>query len=429
MPSRASAVGPGPRGDSQASDQGRRDTIDAAGAASLLGVKLPTLYAYVARGLVRSFPAQRGGPRQYVLADLERLRARRLARSGHGPVAASALRFGEPVLDSAITAITERGIVIRGVPLDELVAARTPYEAVAELLWGGDLDVRPPPWPRLGVPHRALARLLPKPTRPLDALSLVVPALAVADVHRGAHEGARALARARELIPRFAASLALAVDPAQLPEALAQRSIAAICAVALGARPHREAVAAIERALVASIEHELNASTFGARVAASTGADLYACVAAAVAVISGPRHGGSPERFEALVAEAGQPARVTQVIRARLQRGEDLPGFGHALYPSGDPRPGPLLEIARSIAPRNRRVQTLLAIVDAVRQAGREPPNLDAGLVAVALAVDLPPGSASGLFVVGRSAGWVAHALEQREAGFMLRPRARYVGP
>jgi citrate synthase len=408
---------------------GGTTTLSAAEAASFLGVQRRTLYAYVARGQLRSVPG-RGNARRYLREDLERLRARQLARSGHGPVAAGALRWGEPVLDSAITAVAPGGIRYRGVALGELVAAGVRYEAVAELLWGGDLDVAPPPWPRQGLP-RSLARLARPGAGPLAHLALAVSAMAVADVDRGADEGPAALARARGLVPRLAAALSLAWDPARVPAALAAPSVAEICARALGARRGAAGVRAIDRALVLAADHELNASAFAARVAASTGADLYACVGAALAVVSGPRHGAAPDRVEALVAEAGAPARAAKVVRERLRRGEDVPGFGHPLYPSpaGDPRTAPLLDAARELAPRDRRVQTVLAVVDTMAEAGREAPTLDYGLVAVACALGLPPGAASGLFAVGRSAGWIAHALEQRAAGFMLRPRARYVGP
>jgi citrate synthase len=205
--------------------------------------------------------------------------------------------------------------------------------------------------------------------------------------------------------------------------------VAAICARALGARGGAAGVALIDRALVVCADHELNASAFAARVAASTGAGLYAAVGAALAVAAGPLHGGSPLRIEALLAEAATPAGAARTVRQRLQRGEALPGFGHPLYPAGDPRVRPLVDGARALAPRDRRLATLLALTRAAAAAGRPPPNLDFGLVAVAVALALPPGAPSGLFAVGRCAGWIAHALEQRAAGYLLRPRARYVGP
>src|SRR5580765_1148191 len=122
-------------------DQRRIDDqryVDARTAAKHLGIQLRTLYAYVSRGAVRSLPGEHGRPRLYALADVERLRVRRDARKGHGAVAAGALRWGEPVLDSAVTAITPRGPAYRGRhALDLAPAAR--FEDVAELLWSGVL--------------------------------------------------------------------------------------------------------------------------------------------------------------------------------------------------------------------------------------------------------------------------------------------------
>src|ERR1700761_7112554 len=125
--------------------------VDAKAAARHLGIDLRTLYAYVSRGRVHSVPAERGRKRLYALADLDRLKVGRDARAGHGAVAAGALRWGEPVLDSAITEITPRGPAYRGRLAVDLAAAGTPFEAVAELLWSAYLPTRVV-WPRGAIP-------------------------------------------------------------------------------------------------------------------------------------------------------------------------------------------------------------------------------------------------------------------------------------
>src|SRR5882672_11758453 len=142
-------------------DQRRIDDqrwVDARSAARHLGIAVRSLYAYVSRGVVRSMPGSRGRPRLYALADLERLRTRRDARAGHGAVAAGALRWGEPVLDSAITAITPRGPAYRGRLATELAASGARFENVAELLWSGFLPDQPVLWPRVAIPIAQLAR-------------------------------------------------------------------------------------------------------------------------------------------------------------------------------------------------------------------------------------------------------------------------------
>ena len=135
---------------------------------------------------------------------------------------------------------------------------------------------------------------------------------------------------------------------------------------------------------------------------------------------------GPPIASRPLIDEIGEPERAEQVVYARQRRGESIDGFRHPLYPEGDPRGAALIRLAELLAPESPGVRTFLALVEAMRNAEAGYPNIDAGLVALALALELPPGSAVGIFAIARSAGWVAHMLEQYEAGYLVRPRARY---
>jgi citrate synthase len=179
--------------------------------------------------------------------------------------------------------------------------------------------------------------------------------------------------------------------------------------------------ALLRRALVLLADHELNASTFAVRVVASTGASLGAAVAGGLAALSGPRHGAATAQVEALFDEVERRGDAARVVAERLQRGEYLPGFGHPLYREGDPRGRALIEAL----PSGGLLAEIAAAVDAL---GGWRPNVDFALVALRRALALPRGAALALFAIGRSAGWIAHALEQQQGGRLIRPRARYVG-
>lgn len=397
--------------------------LSATEATELLGVKPATLYTYVSRGLLRAIPVPGSRKKRYPRADLERLKARQLARSGHGPVAASALRWGEPVIESAITVIdSERGPLYRGIPATELATSGRTFESVAEHLWTGE----PVPDDRAWAPahygdatlplERAdLERLCPPRTPPVARLTLAVPALALADPGRFGAPPEAELRRARKLL-RWLVDLLRPSAP-QPPGAYLRDHLAVAFRLPVSAARD------LERALILCADHELNASAFAARVAAAAGADLYASIGAALATFSGARHGGACDRVDALLDEAELKGDPVALVHDRLRRGEQIPGFGQPLYPQGDPRTPPLLAAALRVdAARARPALTLVAAMEAM---GHPAPALDYGLVTLTRALGLPSGSASALFAVGRAAGWVAHILEQRTQPGLLRPRAR----
>ncbi|MDC0710037.1 citrate synthase [Stigmatella sp. ncwal1] len=404
------------------------ELLSAAEAAALLGIKRTTLYTYVSRGLVRCVPEKGTKENRYVRMDLERLKVRHDARAGHAAVASGALRWGEPVIDSSITRMDVQGADYRGHRAVDLAEQGCSFEAVAELLWTGQLPLSPVrwPWPPLPFPASVVRDLLPTDAPPLTVLMAVVPLLGATDPMRFAAPPGEEQLRAQRLLRLMGGWVGAVHGPGRVAEALEQDSVAAGLAQAWGVAA-RSAPALLDRALVLCADHELNVSTFAARVAASSGADLYACVSAALAALSGPRHGGSCDRIEALMREVGRPGRVATEVNERLRRGESIPGFGHRLYPKGDPRTPPLLEAAWKVRPERAAVRVVRAVAEAMGEEGHPPPTVDFGLVALAAALGLPPGAATAVFAVGRAAGWVAHVLEQREQGHVLRPRARYV--
>lgn len=412
-------------------DRYRRDVAAAAyvalrDAVAMLEVKPATLYTYVSRGWVSRVPAGRGRGSLYSRADLERLKARHDARAGHAAVAAGALRWGEPVIDSAITAVHEGRLYYRGHDALALAARGVRYEQVAELLFGGELPADVPHYRELAPRPSAseVRALLREGAGPVRSLLSAVALLRARSVRIAGEGEGPELERGRGLI----AWLATAPGWSKQRGARSSEGIAERCARALGAE-HDAAVSALELALIATADHELNPSTFTARVVASAGSDLYACIAAALAAMSGSRHGGASLRVEAMLDEAVAARRPAEIVRERLARGARLPGFGHPLYPAGDPRARVLLVRAAELRPRSPRFAAIRAIEAAATEAGVPAPNLDFGMVALGEALGFRPGFALFTFSVGRLAGWIAHIREQRTQGSELRPRARYTGP
>jgi citrate synthase len=178
----------------------------------------------------------------------------------------------------------------------------------------------------------------------------------------------------------------------------------------------------IRRVLVLCADHELNASSFTARCVASTGASLRAAVIGGLAALSGGRHGGMTGRIETFWRSLDE-ANLAVDLRRRLAADEALAGFGHPLYPAGDTRAAVLLE---PILPHFPLARELVA---AAGDLTGHAPNIDFALVTLRRFLKLPEGSAFGLFALGRSVGWIAHAIEQRQTGQLIRPRAVYTGP
>jgi len=168
-------------------------------------------------------------------------------------------------------------------------------------------------------------------------------------------------------------------------------------------------------------DHELNASTFATRVTASTGASLAASILSGLATFAGPLHGRAPAEMQALAASA-KKVGADEAIRIWLAQGRLVPAFGHRLYADGDIRAVALLKRFDSPSLYTR-------LRAAAERITGEQPNIDFALGALTAAYDLPIDTPLTLFAMARSVGWVAHALEQRAIGSLIRPRARYVGP
>jgi citrate synthase len=365
-------------------------SMSAKEAADALGVSLATLYAYVSRGLIRS-EAGAARERRYAAADVQALIARKEQRREPGQVARKALQWGAPVLESGISLIQDGRLYYRGQDAVALAGSAS-FEEVCTLLWGH----------AFGSPHPAA---LQASTPSLEQFSILLPQAALQDPAAWALMPT-AVAQAGTRILWLMAGGQPIVD-----------GLMATWRLKGGARRR-----AVEAALILAADHELNVSAFTARCVASAGASPYQVVIAGLAALSGAKHGGHTERVEALFAEATDARKA---LSSRLRRGETIPGFGQPLYPEGDPRGKALLELAHAIKPD----PVAEGLVAAAAELLQEHPTIDFGLVALARALGLPAGAALGLFAMGRTAGWIAHALEQYATGEMIRPRAHYTGP
>lgn len=386
--------------------------LDAEAAADALGISRATLYAYVSRGLVRTVEGPEDPRRRlYSLHDIEQLKKRKTVGRRPREVAATTLDWGLPVLSSAITLIEDGRLFYRG--RDAATWAETAsLEETARLLWGcGGHD-------------------------PFAAPAAGAPAWDAGILERAA--GLPLTERCQVLLPLVPAGWATAWqrDNRRLwpgAAALLRATAAAATATQPGAEPVHDHLARawgldgagadiVRRALVLLADHELNASAFAVRVVASTGASLGACLNAGLSALSGPLHGGTTSLVELLMDEIEAAGDAAAVVERRLRRGDGVPGFDHPLYPEGDPRAVALLPLLPAEPGR-------AALIDAMAETAGRHPNIDFALVSIRRTLGLPAGSALALFAVGRTAGWIAHALEQRGEDRLIRPRARYVGP
>ena len=186
--------------------------------------------------------------------------------------------------------------------------------------------------------------------------------------------------------------------------------------------------ALFDAALVFCADHELPVSTFAARCVASSGATPYAVVLAGLAALGGVKHGGEIELVEAFLREVEAAGDARAVISGRLRRGERIPGFGHSLYPEGDPRGAACCAWRPRRIPQRPAVELSEAVAGEVLHLMGGRPTVDFALATVARTLGLPAGGAVALFGLGRTVGWIGHAIEQYESDSLIRPRARYVG-
>lgn len=386
--------------------------LTAGEAAAELSVSPATLYAYVSRGLVRSEPGETARSRRYRAEDVRALKNRRAPLvEGQGLRAADL-----PVLDSAVSTITEDGPIYRGVNAVALSEAAT-LEQAATLLWGA-LNSDPFAKSNLPIVSPAMSKIL-EATCDANAVERAVAVLALATsadprAFNSVPEGRAATgARIMRLVVAAMIGAAPSADPLH-------RQIARIWSPG-----HRHAEDLTRRALVLLADHELNPSTFTVRCAASTFISLYDAVIAGLVALKGPRHGGAGPLASKLVDTLAS-GDIGQIVRERVAQGERFAGFGHPIYKSGDARAQSLLTRLTEAGADKRLT---IEVPERIAEAIGVHVNIDYALAVMRRTLDMPAGSETAFFAMARMAGWIAHASEQLASGALIRPRARYVGP
>lgn len=378
--------------------------LTAAEALAVLDVQPQTLYANVSRGRIRAKPDPKDSRRSlYHSGDVRRVAGRHGGRRSAAAVAAEAIGWGDPVLASGVSTVAHGRLWYRGRDAVMLSTTAT-LEDVAALLWEAQ-----------GVqfgPFKEVGKRQENHQHPLHTALLALSSrVAIDPPTRG---------RSRLVLAHEAASLVSLIAYAMtgaFPDSLPLH----VRIARAWKTPHVQEI--LRRALVLLADHELNASTFAARVAASTGAPLCAGLIAGLAALSGPLHGGASAAVRALT-ESAEQIGATEAVRIWLACGHPLAasGFGHPLYAEGDPRALALLEW---FEPR----PVFAELRSVVETLTGEHPNVDFAIAAMADAYRLPPTAPFTIFATARSVGWTAHILEQTATGSLIRPRARYVGP
>jgi citrate synthase len=372
-------------------------------AARRLDVKIATLYAYVSRGLLHSYPSPDPNRSLFSFAEVEKL-ARRASRGRSSDLQLATITTG-------VTLLRPEGQPYVGRPVLDLVDE--PFERVAGLLWRHDVD----PW-------RALPLRPPRRFSTADTLRWVTVMVASRDRNRSLLERDAVAKRAAALIATMATAVQTThVGENPLPSARPP-SIAGLLGGLSPLRQRRLVSEAVNRALVLLADHELATSTLAVRIAASTRADLYDAVLAGLGTLGGPFHGAAGDRACRLLLRAEDDG-VEDALDEALALRNNLPGFGHPVY-TEDPRLAPLLESIRRL-PSPKKLALVDQVLESAERRGLRQPTVDFGLAALAFVTGMESDAVTAMFTIARVAGWTAHYLEEiEETPLRFRPRAVY---
>jgi citrate synthase len=391
-------------------------------AASALKVKKETIYAYVSRGRLTTRRSDDGRGSVFDAAEIERLAAG--SRQG-------AMRAAAPEIESSLTLLTESGHYYRGQDARDLAQTHS-FEQVAQLLWGvADDQAAWEPAADLVDVCRRVVDVLPSTILPVDAIKLAASTISALEPPEWNTSASVIAASARRVF-------------ATLVSALPQRSEAALglqdepphswIVPMLWSRlceraPTGADLRLLNGAMVVLADHDLASSALIARSAARSGVNVGGIIRLGADVGSGPVKGAASLAIESFLHNIESPESVEKALTMRLRQGEPIPGFGHSQYAAGDPRATFMLDALRATAPDSTRLATVEELIRMQRQRGLPAPNAGFGIAALTYVLGMVPGAGEAIFVCARSAGWIAHAIEEYSASPPPRQRSRYVGP
>lgn len=389
-------------------------------AADRLGVKPETVYAYVSRGQLtsRREPGSRGST--FDAKEIEAL-ARRAGR--REPSASD----GELAVRTSITLIDRGHCYFRGVDTSDL-ATHYSYEEVAEWLWTGEMHpgIRfTAPQDALSAAHRAV-EALPTDSGPMDQLRVAVIAAAAADPLRFDLSEDTVLGTARSLIPTLVDALPSRAPNQRTTDALAPRLWSRLTSQQADAA----ALRVLDAALVLLIDHDLAASTFAVRVAASARAHPYAIVSAGFGALDGVLHGAASGLAHRMLLEVLDRGSAAAVVADHLRAGRRVPGLGHRLYPAEDPRARALFRLLEDVPRARPALQAARQVISTTARHAELHANVDLALAVLTVSTGMPAEAGETIYAVARTAGWIAHALEEyAEHPLRMRPSGHYHGP
>ena len=397
----------------------KKQYLTAKEAAAELNISVKSLYVYVSQGLIRSEPLDnKKRMRRYHWEDIAHLKERQALRRNPRKTAENALHWGMPLMESGISLIQDGRLYYRGYDVEMLINHHR-FEDVATLIWLDELLV---PNFDLWADHRDLLPTLKKAAKnlpdltPIERFQIALPIMANRDLASYDFSPETIVATGIKILSMFA----VAVNDFR-PSINILSSLTSAWHL-----DNATAEDLLNTALILCADHELNVSAFTARCVTSANATPYQVVNAGLSALQGVKHGGNVNRVLAFMNEARNG--IHETIRDRIKRGEGLSGFGHKLYPNGDIRATLLLEKIREHYPYHEAVQFAQEVLEITYQLTEEQPNIDFALAVLVEILELPRSAAIAIFALGRTVGWIGHAIEQYELNQIIRPRARYCG-